>query len=73
MWDGTDLNVYVNGSAIPIGGPPGTTATTRSDVTVGSVWTSRLRTWNTMGTVTVSGIVVANEAADSDQLSALYG
>lgn len=72
VWDGTNLNVHVNGSAIPIGGPPGTTATTRSDVTVGSVWmSSRLRTWNT-GTVTVSGIVVANEAADSDQLSALY-
>ena len=72
VWDGTDLNVYVNGSAIPVGGTPGTTATTRSDVTVGSVWmSSRLRTWNT-GTVTVSGIVVAPEAADSDQLSALY-
>ena len=72
VWDGTDLNVYTNGYPVPVGGAPGTTATTRSDVTVWSVWmASRLRTWNT-GTVTVSGIVVAPEAADSDQLAALY-
>ena len=73
VWDGTDLTVHVNGGSFTtIGGPPGTTATTRSDVTVGSVWMpSRRRTWNT-GTVTVSGIVVAPEAADSDQMYALY-
>ena len=73
VWDGTDLTVHVNGGSFTtVGGPPGTTATTRSDVTVGSVWMpSRRRTWNT-GTVTVSGIVVAPEAADSDQMYALY-